>query len=45
MIKQHAHFKSINEAHTLMIEHSVFSIMAGLIVEILFVLFSIYNAA
>ena len=27
-----------------MIEHSVFSIMAGLIVEILVMLFSIYNA-
>jgi len=28
-----------------MIEHSVFSVMAGLIVEILFMLFSVYNAA
>jgi len=27
-----------------MIEHSVFSVMAGLIVEILFMLFSVYNA-
>ena len=35
-------FKSINEAHALTIEHSVFSIMAGLIVEILFVLFSVF---
>ena len=40
MIKWH---KSINEAHALTIEHSVFSIMAGLIVEMFFVLFSIYN--
>jgi len=36
-----ATFKSINEVHALMIEHSVFSVMAvrELIVEILFVLF------
>ena len=34
-------FKLINEVHTLTIKHSVFSVMAGLIVEILFMLFSI----
>ena len=28
-----------------MIEQSVFSVMAGLIVEILFILFFVYNAA
>ena len=28
-----------------MIEQSVFSVMAGLIVEILFILFCVYNAA
>ena len=38
-------FKPINEVHALTIEHSVFSVMAGLIVEILFMLLSIYNAA
>ena len=38
-------FKSINEACTLTIKHTVFSMMAGLIVEIVFVLFSVYNAA
>ena len=37
-------FKSINEVHTLMIKHSIFSEMAGLIVEILFMLFSVYSA-
>jgi len=35
-------FKSINEVHALTIEHFV---MAALIVEILFMLFSVYNAA
>ena len=34
----------MNEACTSTIEHSVFSVMAGLIVEILFMLFSVYNA-
>ena len=29
--------------HALMIEHTVFTVMAGLIVGILFMLFSIYN--
>ena len=38
-------FKSINEACTLTIEHTVFSMMAGLIVELVFMLFSIYNPA
>ena len=33
----------MNGVRTLMIEHSVFSIMAGLILEILFMLFSIYK--
>ena len=37
-------FKSINEVHASMIKCSVFFVMAGLIVEILFMLFSIYNA-
>ena len=45
MIKQHTHFKSMDEARALTIEHFVFSIMAGLIVEILFILFSVYNTA
>ena len=31
-------------AHTLAVEHFVFSAIAGLIVEMLFMLFSIYNA-
>ena len=43
MTKQNAHFKLINEARTLTIEHSVFFVMAGLIVEMLFILFSAYN--
>ena len=30
---------------TLMIVHSVFSVMAGLVVEMLFMLFSVYNTA
>jgi len=38
-------FKLINEACTLTIEHSMFSVMAGLIVEILFRLFSFFNTA
>jgi len=45
MIKQHTHFKSINEVRALTIEHYAFSVMAGLIVEIFFMLFSIYNIA
>ena len=36
-------FKSINGVHTLMVERSIFSTMARLIVQILFVLFSTYN--
>ena len=32
-------FKLINGVHALKIEHSVFSVMTGLIVEILFMLF------
>ena len=35
-------FKSINETHVLTINHSVLSVMAGLIVEVL--LFAVYNA-
>jgi len=38
-------FKSINGVRALTIEHSVFSVMVGLILEILFRLFSIYNTA
>ena len=38
MIKQRIHFKLINEACTLTIENSVFSVMAGLIAEILYML-------
>ena len=45
MIKQRTHFfKFINEACALMIEYSILSVKTGLIVEILFMLFSIYNA-
>jgi len=44
MIKQHAHSKSMNEVHALMIDHSVFSVMAEMIVEILSVLFPVCNA-
>ena len=41
--KPHIHFfKLINVA--LMIEYSIFSITAGLMVEILFMLFSVYKA-
>jgi len=36
-------FISITGACALTIMHSVFSIMAGLVVEILFMLFSVYN--
>jgi len=38
-------FISITGARALTIVPSVFSIMAGLIVEILFMLFSVYNTA
>jgi len=38
-------FKSINEVCALTIGHSTFSVMVGLIVEILFMLFSVNNAA
>ena len=38
-------FISITEARALMIVPSVFSVMAGLIVEMLFMLFSVYNTA
>jgi len=38
-------FISITGACALIIVHSVFSVMAGLIVEMLFVLFSVYNTA
>ena len=36
-------FKSMTGMHASTIEHSVFSVMAGLIVGMLFVLFSIYD--
>ena len=36
--------KSMIGASVLMIELFIFSIMAGLVVEILFMLFSVYNA-
>ena len=36
-------FISITGAHVLTIENYIFSIMAGLIVEILFMVFSVYN--
>jgi len=36
-------FKMMNEVWALTIEHSVFSVMAALIVEILFMLFSVYS--
>jgi len=42
MIKQHTHDKW---GAALTIKHSIFSIMAELIVAMLFMLFSIYNAA
>jgi len=38
-------FKSTNEVRALVIKHSIFSIMAGLIVEIFFMVFSVYNDA
>ena len=38
-------FISITGVCTLMIVHSVFSVMAALIVEMLFMLFSVYNTA
>jgi len=38
-------FKSINEVHALTIKHSIFFVMAGLIVVILFMLFSVYSTA
>ena len=44
MIKQHDQFKSTNEVHTLTIENSVFFVMDGLIVEILFVLLPFITA-
>ena len=37
-------FKSITGVHASTIYHSVFFIVAGFIVEMLFMLFSIYNA-
>ena len=37
-------FMSIAEERALTIKHSIFSEMAGLIVEMLFMLFSVYNA-
>jgi len=36
-------FISITGASALMIVHSVFSVMAGLVEEMLFMLFSVYN--
>jgi len=44
VIKWHTHFKLINKVCTLTIKHSKFSVMAGLIIELLFVLLSIYYA-
>ena len=45
VIKQHTqYFKLINGLRVLMIEYFVFSVLAGLILEMLFVLFSVYNA-
>jgi len=41
----HPLFLSITGVCTLMIVHSVFSLMAGLIVEMLFMLFFVYNTA
>ena len=41
----HPLFISVTGACALTIMHSIFSIMAGLIVEMLFMLFSIYNTA
>ena len=38
-------FISITGACTLTIVHSVFSVKAGLVVEMLFILFSVYNTA
>ena len=38
-------FISITRAHTSTIVHSIFSVMAGLIVEMLFMLFSVYNTS
>ena len=38
-----SNFKSITEACTLTIEHFVFSVIAGLLIEMLFKLLSIYN--
>ena len=36
-------FISVTGSCSLMIEHSVFPVMAGLIVEVLFMLFSVYS--
>ena len=38
-------FISITGAYVLMIMHSIFSVMAGLIFKMLFMLFSVYNTA
>ena len=43
MCKWHTHFQTINEVCTLTIERSLFSVMAALIVEILLMLYSVYN--
>ena len=43
VLRWHTHFVSITGACALTIVHSVFSVMAGLIVEMPFMLFSVYN--
>ena len=44
VMEQHIHFLIDKMARAWMIKHFLFSIMAGLIVEKLFMLFSVYNA-
>ena len=41
---KHSFLYPIAGVHALMIKHFVFSVMTGLIVEMLFMLFSVYNA-
>ena len=42
-MKQSVVIHLTNGAHTLTIKHSVFSVMTGLIVEMFFILFSVYD--
>jgi len=42
-VKQSVVIHLTTGARTLTIKHSVFSVMAGLIVEMLFILFSVYD--